>query len=58
MVCEYIKGIVHVLYLWQNEIVEYADYHDRSNDFLNYIIHFTIHLGFEDVQFAESHIKE
>ena len=55
MVCEYIKGIVHVLYLWQNE---YADYHDRSNDFLNYIIHFTIHLGFEDVQFAESHIKE
>ena len=57
MMCEYIKGIVHVLYL-RNEIAQYADYHDRNNDFLNYIKHFTIHLGFEDVQFAESHIKE
>ena len=57
MVCEYIKGIVHVLHL-RNEIAQYADYHDRSNDSLNYIIHVTIHLGFEDVQFAESHIKE
>ena len=24
---------VHVSYLWQNEIVQYGDYHDRSNDY-------------------------